>query len=59
MDHILEFSFNSQKWLTCNLSLYYPYIIQNTGNENTDSHQVEIVILIKHQILPTNSHENV
>ena len=59
MDHILEFSFNSQKWLTCNFFLHYPYIIQKTGDENTESYQVEIIILLKHQILPTNSQGNV
>ena len=50
---------NSQKWLTCNFSLWYPYITQQTGNENTQTHQVEVVILIKHQILIINLWENV
>ena len=33
----------TQKWLTCNFSLLYPYIIKQTGNENTQSNRVEIV----------------
>lgn len=33
-------------------SLYmYPYIIQPTGNENTQTHQVRVFVLIKLQIL--------
>ena len=36
---------NSQKWQTCNFSLYHPYIIQQTGNKHTQTYQVEIVIL--------------
>ena len=38
--------FNSQKWLTWNFSLQYPYIIQQKGNENIPTYQVEAVILI-------------
>ena len=38
-------------WL---LPPWYPYIIQQTGNENTQTYQVEVVILIKHQIFETN-----
>ena len=34
--------FNSQKWLT----QQYPYIIQETGHENTQTYQVEVVVLI-------------
>ena len=30
----------------CNFSLQYPYIIQQTGNENTQTVKVEVVILI-------------
>ena len=37
-----------------NFSLYYTWLIQQTGNENTQIHNIE-VILIKHQILMTNS----
>ena len=29
--------FNSQKWSTCRFSLEYPYIIQQTGSENTQT----------------------
>ena len=32
--------------LTCNFSLRYPYINQQTGNENTQTYQVEVFILI-------------
>ena len=38
--------FNSQKWFTCNFSLQNPFIIQQTGNENTWTYQLEVVILI-------------
>ena len=44
---------NSRKWLTCNFSLQYPYIIQQAGNENTLTYQVEFVVLISLQILLT------
>lgn len=37
---------NSQKWSTCNFSLLYPYHIQQMGNKNTQTYQVELVILI-------------
>ena len=46
--------FNSQKWLTCNFSLSYPYIMAQMGNENTQTYQVEVVTLTQHQILITN-----
>ena len=36
--------FKSQKWLACNFSSLYPYIIRQTGDENTKTHQAEIVI---------------
>ena len=29
-----------------NFSLLYPYIIQQTGNENTETYQAEVVSLI-------------
>ena len=38
--------FNSQKWLKSNFSQQYPYIIQETGNENAQTYQVEVVVLI-------------
>ena len=47
------------KWSTCNLSLQYPFTIQQTGSENIQLYQVEVFILIKHQILATNSHGSV
>ena len=34
------------KWSTSNLSLQYPFTIQQTGNESTHMYQVEVVILI-------------
>ena len=39
---------NSWKLLpiTCNFSLCYSYTIQQAGNENTQTHQVEVDILI-------------
>ena len=33
-------------WLTWNFSLQYPYIIQQTGDENIQTYQVEAAILI-------------
>ena len=42
-----------------NFSLQYPCTIQQTGNENTQMHQVEVVILIQLQILVTNLQGNV
>ena len=48
--------FNTQKWLTCNFSQQYPYIIQQTGSEIT---QVQDIILIEHQIPVINSQGNV
>ena len=50
--------FNSQKWLTCTFSLKYPYIIQQAGNENIQTYQVEVVISILIQILITNLQGN-
>ena len=35
--------FYSLKYLTYNLSLPYPYIIQQTGYENTQTYQVEVL----------------
>ena len=55
---VLHKPFNSQKWLTSNFSLQYPYIIQQTGSENTPTYQVEVVVLIQHQILVTNLNGN-
>ena len=40
--------------LTCNFSLEYPYLIQQIVNENTQTYQVEVLILIKYQILKSN-----
>ena len=36
----------SHRWLKSNFSLKYPYIIQQTGDENTQTYQVEVVLLI-------------
>ena len=41
-----------------NFSLLYPYIIQQTGHENTETYQAEVVSLIEHQIPIANLHEN-
>ena len=51
--------FNFHKWLACNFSLQYPNIILYTGNENTQTNRVEVVILIQHQILVINLHGDV
>ena len=39
--------FNSQRRWTCNFSQRYPFFIQQKGNENIKTYQVEVVILIK------------
>ena len=36
----------------------YPYFIQQIGNENTQTYQVEVLILIWHQVLITNLQGN-
>ena len=33
--------FTSQKWFTSNFSLWHPYIIQQTANENTQTYEVD------------------
>ena len=40
------YPFIAQERLTCNFSQYYIYIDIQTGNENTQIYQVEVVILI-------------
>ena len=42
----IMYPFNSQKWFISNFSLQYPFTVQQTGNENTQMYQVEVVILI-------------
>ena len=37
----------------------YPYIIQQTGSENTQTYQVQHIILNEQQILVTNLQGNV
>ena len=51
--HIVN-PFNSHKSLICNFSLQYSYINQQISIESTTTYQVEVVILISHQILVTN-----
>ena len=43
--------FDPLNWSTFNFFLEYQYIIQQTGNENTQTYQVEVVILIWQKIL--------
>ena len=43
-----------EKSLTCNYSLQFPHNFQQTVNKNTQTHQVEVVVLIFQQILVTN-----
>ena len=43
---------NSQKWLTCKSSLWYPHIIQQSRDENTQNYQVGRIYL---ELTP-NSH---
>ena len=42
-----------KKFLYVTSSYNIPRIIQQTGNENTQTYQVEVVILTEHQILET------
>ena len=65
-DHLWELAdcsftlaLNSQKWFACNFSLQYPYTIQQTGIENTRTHQVQFITLIEHLILIINLQGNV
>ena len=51
--------FNSLKWLTCDVSLKYPYFIQQTDYENTQTYLAQEVILIWHQNLLANLQRNV
>lgn len=51
--------FNSQMWLSCNFSLQNWYDIQPTSNENNQTYQVEVVILIWHQIFVTYLQGNI
>ena len=37
------YPYDSLKWF--NFSLYYPFIIQHTGNENTETYQVEVILI--------------
>ena len=50
---------NSQKRLTYNFSLEYPYITMQTGSEYTQTNRVEVVVLIWQQILVTHIQGNV
>ena len=34
------------EWFTSNFSLQYPYTIQQTSNENTQTYQLEVVIVM-------------
>ena len=43
--------FNSQKWLIFIISLKYLYIIQQTGDENTHTYQVDLGIYDFHIFL--------
>ena len=54
-----SYPFNSQKWLKWNFFLQYSYIIQQKGNENIQTYQIEAAILIKHQVFTTNLQGNV
>ena len=51
--------FDYQKWLTIDFSLLYANIIHQTASENTQTYQVQDIILIEHQILITNLQGNV
>ena len=51
MQEFIYKSFNSQKCSICNLSLQYPYIAQQTGDENHQTCQAQVFTLIDHQIL--------
>ena len=55
----VQFRFNYQKWFPCNFFPWYSAIIQQTDYEHFQAYQVEIVILIWHQILLTNLNRSV
>ena len=46
-------------WLKWNFFRQYSYIIQQKGNENIQTYQIEAAILIKHQVFTTNLQGNV
>ena len=39
------YHYDSLKRFKHNFSLYYPFIIQHTGNENTETYQVEVILI--------------
>ena len=43
----------------CNFYSWYPYIIQQLGDKNIQTHQGKVLVLIQHQILNTNLQGNV
>ena len=49
-----DWSFNFKMWFMHNFPLQHPYIIWWAGNENTQTHKVGVLFLIKHKILTTN-----
>ena len=52
LDNVID-PFNFKMWFMRNFPLQYPYIIWQASNENTQTHQVEVLFLIKHRILVT------
>ena len=53
LDNVID-PFNFKMWFMRNFPLQHPYIIWRAGNENTQTHKVGVLFLIKHKILTTN-----
>ena len=52
LDNVID-PFNFKMWFMRNFPLQYPYIIWRASNENTQTHKVGVLFLIKHKILVT------
>ena len=58
MDSVSE-PFTSPKCLTSNFSLSHLKIIQQKDNENSQTYQIEVFVMIHYNVLRTNSQGNV
>ena len=58
MDSVSE-PFTSPKCLRSNFSLSHLYIMQQKDNENSQTYQIEVFVMIQHNVLRTNSQGNV
>ena len=37
--------YHSQKWLTCNFSLQYQYIVKQRSDENIENYQLGVILI--------------